>query len=226
MTSSIPGAGQLSHEQRVLVARSLRLAPIEADTLMVKVLRPGAAGRYLGREVSAGMPGVKPPFHHKLVGGSVSRQQDTTHLRTPVEFVASFRLDFPANAFGAQPSNVQVMEFLAVDPDRFVLPLGAPTLPYPRTGYPENHARVEVAAMDMVAAAREAGIDLDTFRQELNPWPYTGTGITANSELGFPEYWMRFGVVPGGAMIFDYNHQGQKNPVAVYRGAALGWVRA
>lgn len=223
MTASpIPGSGSLTTQQRELVARSLTLAGIDAGTLMVKVLRPGAVSRYLGREISPGVWGRQPPFDYRMVGGSVSRHQDTTQLASPADFVSAFGLGYPGSPFGTNPASVQTMEFPAVNVDRFVLPLGAPTLPYPAIGYPPNQADVQVAALDMVDAARRAGLDPNLVRKELNPWPFTGTGITADANLGFPEFWMQFSQIPASAVIFDHN-TGRKAPVAVYRGAVLGW---
>jgi hypothetical protein len=223
VTQPIPGSGQLTREQRDLVARSLQFAPVESNTVMIKALRPDALSRYLRREMSAGVSGRQPPFNFRTVGGMVARQQDTTHLRGPEDFIAGFRLDFPGSPFTPNIPVIHAMEFLAVDPDKFVIPLGAPTLPYPGIGYPPNQADVRVAAWEMFDAARRSELDPGTYRMELNPWPYTGTGITANSEIGFPERWMRFGEVPESATIIEHDRRGVKVPVAIYRGAALGW---
>ncbi|SDZ40622.1 hypothetical protein SAMN05421504_11558 [Amycolatopsis xylanica] len=202
------------------MARSLTFAGIDADTLMVKALRPDSALRYLRAEISAGVEAV--PFDWRLVGGSVSRQQDTTHLVSPGDFVRAFGLGYPDSPFGTDPVSVQTMEFRAVDVERFVLPLGAPTQPYPEFGYPPNQGAVRAAASAMTDAAREAGIDPNMIREELNPWPFTGIGLTADSELRIPEYWMRFSQIPASATIYDHSG-GVKTAVGVYRSAALGW---
>lgn len=221
MSTKVPGSGELTVRQRELTVRALMLAGIEPGTLMLKVLRPGAAECYLRDEVFAGTTD-QPPFSFRLVGGSVSRQQDTAHRNTVSDFVRGFRLDYPESPFGVDPVSVQTMEFVAVDIDRFVLPLGAPSLPYPEFGYPPNQSQVRSVAGRMIKAARRVGLDPDLVREELNPWPFTGTGIIADAELGFPEYWMLFSQVPVAATIFDHGH-GQKTPIGVYRGAVLGW---
>jgi hypothetical protein len=220
---SIPGSGELTQRQRELLARSLTLAPIEPNTVMVKALPPAILGRYLRAEISAGRWGEIPPFDYRRVGGTVARQQDTTHLRTPPDFIRGFRLDYQGSPFRPDQRELHTMEFLAIEPRSFVIPLGAPTLQYPRTGYPPNQADVRIAAHAMIDAARTAGLDPNTYRMELNPWPCSGTGITADPEFGFPERWMCFNPIPNAATIFAYDQVGNKTPVAIYRGVMLGW---
>jgi hypothetical protein len=190
---------------------------------MVTVLRPGSANRYISKDVSAGVWGREAPFNYRLVGGTVGRQQDATQLRTPADYVTGFRLDFKGSPFRADMPTIETMEFTASDPRYFVIPLGAPALPYPDDHLPDNYSEVRKAAYAMVSAARGSDLDPNSYRMELRTWPYTGTGITGDPNLGFPERSMSFVEVPQAATIFEINQSAVKTPVAIYRGAVLGW---
>jgi hypothetical protein len=216
----IPGAGRLSDHERELVARVQRVVAIEPNTAMLKVLRPGSVERYLRREVSPGVWGQAPPFDYRLVGGSVVRQQDCVALRTPADFVRALRLDFPLSPFRPDQPVLHTMEFPAVDPAQYVTPFGAPSQPYPEQGFPPDHADVQLVAVAMAQAAERAGVDPNTFRREIRPWPYTGTGLTAEPNTGVPERWRRYGPIPAGAVLVEYP---ARRPVAGYRGEARGW---
>ena len=220
---AVPGSGSLTQRERELTARVHTIVTVEPDTVMAKPLRPGSLERYLRSEISAGVWGQEPPFEFRSVGGTVARRQDIANLRTPADFVRAFRLDYPGSPFRPDQQILHVMEFVAVDPAQFVIPLGAPALPSPRTGFPPNMTDVRVAGFRMVEAAETAGVDPNTYRLELNPWPYTGTGITPDQELGVPERWKRYGPLPAGTAIVEYGQNGTSRPVATYQGAVLGW---
>ena len=79
--------------------------------------------------------------------------------------------------------------------------------------------RVVVAVDD----AESVGLDPNTYRKQINPWPYTGTGITADAELGVPERWRRYERIPAGSTIVEHTRDSTRTPVAVYRGEAFGW---
>jgi hypothetical protein len=221
--STVPGSGSMTQHERELVARVHTVATVQPDTVMSKPVRPGSLERYLRSEVSAGIWGKEPPFDFRLIGGTVARAQDVANLRTPADFVRAFRLDYPGNPTRPDLPVLHVMEFLVVDPAQFVIPLGAPALPYPEKGFPPNMTDVRVAGFRMIEAAETAGVDPNTYRLELNPWPYTGTGITPDQELGVPERWRRYAPLPAHATIFEYTQGGTKRPVAGYLGAMLGW---
>lgn len=220
---AVPGAGAMTQQERELTARIHTIVTVEPNTILAKVLAPNALARYMRREVSAGEWGKEPPFDYRIVGGTVARLQDVAQLRTPAEFLRAFRLDFPGSPFTPNLPTLYVMELVAVDPSLVVIPLGAPAPPFPPTGYPPNMSDVRVAGVRMIDAARPAGVDPNSYRLEINPWPYTGTGITADAELGFPERWRRYAPVPVGAAIVAYDQAGNKRPVASYRGAVAGW---
>jgi hypothetical protein len=219
----IPGSGQLDDNERELVARVQRVVVLEPSTVMVKVLRPGSLDRYLRGEVSPGVWGQAPPFDYRLVGGTVARQQDCADLRTPADVVRAFRLDYPLSPFHPGQPVIHTMEFLAVRPSQFFTPLGAPSEPYPESGFPPDHPQVRLVAAAMASAAERAGIDPNTYRTEVRPWPYTGTGLTAEAETGVPERWRRYGPIPNAATIFEHTAQGLKRPIALFHGEAFGW---
>jgi hypothetical protein len=213
----------LSDYEKQLAARVQGTVTIEPGTVMLKVLRPGSLERYLRREISPGVWGQIPPFDYRLVGGVVARQQDCANLRRPSDYIRAFRLDYPGSPFAAIMPTLHTMEFLAVRPSQFITPLGAPSLPYPRIGYPPNYPEVYAAAVSMEHAAENAGLDPNSYRREVRPWPYTGTGLTAADDLAVPERWRRFSPVPANATIFECDAAGRKRPVAIFRGEPLGW---
>lgn len=220
---AVPGSGSLTQEERVLAARVQGLVEILPDTVMIKLLAPAEPERYLRREVSPGEWGRQPPFDFRTVGGMVARQQDTTHLRTPTDFMRALRVDYPGSPFRQDQPVVHVMEFLAVQPSQFVIPFGAPASLNPEVGLPPNAPEVREAAYAMIDAASGVGLDPNVYRMQIAPWPFSGTGVTADAELGVPERWKRHGALPSGATIFQYDHSAGKQPIATYRGAAVGW---
>jgi hypothetical protein len=170
--------------------------------------------------VSAGAWGRRPPFDFRLVGGTVARAQDATELRTPADFLRAFRVDYPGSPFRPDQAAVHVMEFLAIQPSQFVIPFGAPSV---LTADPPE---IRDAAYAMVDAASAVGLDPNTYRMEIAPWPFAGTGVTADAELGLPERWKRPAAVPGGATIFEHDRSGRRVPITTYRGATRGWEAA
>lgn len=222
----VPGSGALTQHERELAARVHIHVTIEPDTIMAKALAPGSLRRYLAREVSPGVWGKEPPFDYRVVGGTVVRAQDVAQLRTPAEFVRALRLDYPGSPFRPDLPVLHTLEFRAVAPNQYVIPLGAPTLDDPRNPVPYESDAVRDAAWAMVEAAEAAGLDPNLYRKQINPWPYTGTGITADAELGVPERWRRYDPMPGGATIVEYNQNGARKPAAFYRGEAFGWEPA
>ncbi|WP_436492906.1 hypothetical protein [Actinokineospora sp. HUAS TT18] len=208
---TIPGSGALSPQERVLTARVHTAVALTPGTWMVKVLPPPVVRRYLAGEVSAGRPGSVPPFDYRLVGGTVARHQDCANLRSAGEAIHAFRLDYPGSPFAAnQP--LCVLEFPVLDPHQFLVPFGAPWIP--------NVARadVSIAAQAMLDGVKLAGVDPNTYRLEIAPWPFTGTGLTGGGDLAVPEWWKRPGIVPMGSRIVV-----DGAVTAVYRGADTGW---
>jgi hypothetical protein len=222
-TAGVPGSGALSQRERELTARVHTVVTVATDTMVAKVLRPGDLERYLRHEVSAGRWDTAPPFDHHLAGGTVARLRDLAGLRTPGDFVRALRLDYPGSPFQADLPVVHVLEFPATEPAQFVTPFGAPTLPYPRVGFPPNMTEVRVVAAQMADAAEASGVDPNTYRIELNPWPFSGTGITADPRLGVPEWWHRYAPLPAGAAIVAVDPTGQRRPVARYLGVPRSW---
>ncbi|HEU5473269.1 MAG TPA: hypothetical protein VFV67_21705 [Actinophytocola sp.] len=220
---AVPGSGALTERERALTARVHTVVTVEPDTVLVKPLRPGSLERYLHAEVSAGRWGERPPFDYRVAGGTVARLQDLAGLRTPADLLRAFRLDYPGSPFRPDLPELHLLAFAATQPAQLVIPLGAPALPYPRTGYPPNMTEVRVAALRMIEAAEAAGVDPNAYRMELNPWPYTGTGITADPETGVPVRWRRYAPLPAGAVIMVYRLDGSTSQVASYRGAGFGW---
>jgi hypothetical protein len=219
----VPGSGTLTQHERELAARVQGFVTIEPETIMVKVLAPGVLQRYLSRAVSSGVWGKEPPFDYRMVGGSVVRAQDVTELHTPADFIRALRLDYPGSPFRPDLPVLHILEFRAVAPNQYVTPLGAPSVEDPSNPAPYNSDPVRAAAWAMADAAAAVGLDPNTYRKQINPWPYTGTGITADAELGVPERWRRYDRIPADATIIEYNRDGARIPVAVYRGEAFGW---
>jgi len=219
----VPGSGALTQHERELAARVHTFVKVEPDTIMVKALAPAALRRYLNREVSQGVWGVAPPFDYRVAGGTVVRAQDVTQLRTPADFMRALRLDYPGSPFRPDLPVLHILEFPALAPNQYVKPLGAPSVDDPNNPVPYDSDPVRAAAWAMADAAEAAGVDPNTYRKQINPWPYTGTGITADPELGVPEWWRRYDPIPGGSTIVEFNREGMRTPVAVYRGEAFGW---
>ncbi|HET9138259.1 hypothetical protein [Actinophytocola sp.] len=223
MTERIPGSGALTQRERELTARVHTVVTVESDTVLVKPLRPGSLERYLRSEVSAGRWGERPPFDYRVTGGIVGRQQDVAELRTPRELLRAFRLDYPGSPFVPDLPALHVLEFAASEPAQLVIPLGAPASPYPQTGFPPNMTEVRVAARHMIEAAAAAGVDPNTIRMQLDPWPFTGTGLTADPDTGIPVRWRRYAPLPGGAVITEFRTDGSSRPVAQFGGSGYGW---
>lgn len=223
MTPPVPGSGALSPRERELTARVHIAVTLTPDTLMVKALPPGAPERYLAAEVSQGVWGQRSPFDHRTVGGTVVRAQDVARLRTPLDFMRALRLDYQGSPFHPDLPVLHVLEFRAVEPNKFVVPFGAPSVADPAAPLPWDSDAVREAAYAMADAAEAAGVDPNTYRKQINPWPYSGTGITADPQLGVPEWWRRPDRVPGGSVIVAHGRDGARSVVAVYRGEAFGW---
>ncbi len=204
------GSAGLSEHERALTARVHTVVTLAPDTVLVKVLAPGAVERYLRGEVSAGVVGARPPFDHRLVGGAVARLQDCANLRGPRDFHQAFRLDYAGSPFHPDMPVLHTMEFPALHPERYRVPYGAPTLPDRPSPRGPGYA--------MVASALAAGVDPNAVRTEFAPWPFTGTGITAGGPLALPEWQRPPGVVPLGARITAHTVRGAR-PVAVWRGS-------
>jgi len=219
----VPGSGALSQHERELTARVHTFVTVEPHTIMVKVLAPGSLQRFLNREVSPGAWGKEPPFDYRTIGGMVVRAQDVTELHTPADFMRALRLDYPGSPFRPDQPVLHILEFRAVAPNQYVTPLGAPSVDDPRNPVPFDSDAVRGAAWAMIDAAAAVGLDPNTYRKQINPWPYTGTGITADADLGVPEWWRRYDPVPGGSTIVEYDQNGMRKPVAGYRGEAFGW---
>jgi hypothetical protein len=223
VTPPVPGSGALSQRERELTARVHTVVTLGRDTLMVKALPPGALERYLAAEVSQGVWGQRSPFDYRTVGGTVARAQDLARLRTPAEFLRALRLDYPGSPFRPDLPVLHLLEFRVVEPNKFIVPFGAPSVPDPAAPLPWDSDAVREAAYAMADAAEAAGVDPNTYRKQINPWPYSGTGITADPQLGVPEWWRRPDRVPGGSVIVAHRRDGERVPVAVYRGEAFGW---
>lgn len=226
MTAKVPGSGQLDERERVLTARVHTMVTVEPDTVMVKALVPASVPRYLAGEVSPGEWGRRPPFHAHTVAGTVVRLQDTGNLRTPNDFVLALRLDYPGSPFRPDAPVIHLMEFAAVRPSQFLVAFGAPSVLDPAAGLPANSTEVRETAYAMVAAARQAGVDPNTYRKEIAPWPFSGTGLSAaGGPLTLPEWWKRPGPVPRHAVIVEVGPAGRRT-VATYGGATTGWQGA
>lgn len=219
----VPGSGALSQHERELTARVHTVVTIEPDTIMVKALPPGTLRRYLNAEISQGVWGKEPPFDSRILGGSVVRAQDVQELRTPGEFVRALRLDYPGSPFRPDLPVLHILEFRAVAPNQYIVPLGAPSVDDPRNPAPFDSDPVRAAAWAMADAAESVGLDPNKYRKQINPWPYTGTGITADPDLGVPERWRRYNAIPAESVIWGHSQDGARTAEAVYRGAAFGW---
>jgi hypothetical protein len=219
----VPGSGALSQHERELAARVHTFVTVEPHTIMVKVLAPGSLPRFLDREVSQGAWGRVPPFDYRVAGGTVVRAQDVTELHTPAEFMRALRLDYPGSPFRPDLPVLHILEFRAMLPNQYVTPLGAPSVDDPGNPVPYDSDPVRAAAWAMADAAETVGLDPNTYRKQINPWPYSGTGITADAELGVPEWWRRYDPLPGDSVIYEHAHDGSKVAAAVYRGEAFGW---
>jgi hypothetical protein len=190
---------------------------------MVKVLAPGSWRRYLAGEVSPGVWGTEPPFDYRVTGGTVVRAQDVTELRTPADFRRALRLDYEGSPFRPDLPALHILEFLAIAPNQYVTPLGAPSVDDQRGTAPYGSDEVLMAKLAMANAAEAVALDPNTYRLQTNPWPYTGTGITADPEMGVPERWRRYDRIPVGATIYEHTPDGSQAAVGVYRGEAVGW---
>ena len=224
-STRVPGSGQLDERHRVLTAHIHRVIQITAGTMMAKVLAPQSVPRYLRGEVSAGRWGQAPPFDAHVIAGMVVRLEDTARLRTPRDWFQAFRLDFPGSPFRPDAPVVHVLEFAALRPGEYLVPFGAPSVPDPAAGLPPNSPEVRETAYAMVQAAEQAGVDPNTYRKEIAPWPYSGTGLTDAGELALAEWGKQPGPVPAGALIVAHGPAGRQ-PVAVYRGRMAGWQEA
>jgi hypothetical protein len=218
----VPGSGQLDERERVLTARIHTMVRIEWDTVVVKALPPAAIPRFLRNEVSAGQWGRQPPFTPHTVTGTVVRLQDTTNLRDADDTRRAFRLDYPGSPFPLNSQTVHLMEFVAGNPDQYLVAFGAPAVLDPAAQLPPNSSEVRETAYAMADAAAAAGVDPNTYRKEIAPWPFSGTGLSSAGDLALPEWWKLPGTVPRGARIVEVGSGGRRT-LASYGGATWGW---
>jgi hypothetical protein len=219
----VPGSGRLDERERVLTARVHTVVTVEADTVMVKALVPTAVPRCLAGEVSPGQWGRQAPFHSHTISGTVVRLQDTGNLRAPADYFQAFRLDYPGSPFRPNAPVLHLMEFAAVRPSQFLVAFGAPSVLDPSVRLAGNSREVRETAYAMVAAAEVAGVDPNTYRKEIAPWPFSGLGMTAaGSGLTLPEWWKQPGPVPRLAQIVEIGPAGRRT-VARYLGISQGW---
>lgn len=203
----------------MLTARVHDVVRVEPGTVMVKVIPQRSVARYLAGEVSAGEWGRRTPFDAHEVSGTVARLQDTTTLRGPADFFQAFRLDYDGSPFAPVQPVIAVMEFAAQRPAQFVVAYGAPTVPDLSVGLPE----VRETAYAMVEAVEAAGVDPNTYRMEIAPWPYAGTGLSAGGALALPVWSKQSGPIPREAVIVEHDNQGRSRRIAMYAGRTKGW---
>jgi hypothetical protein len=221
-TVEVPGSGRLTDEERQLLARVHTLVPLTEDTPMFTILPAGALRIYLGNQLAASGP-AGPTLDSRTVGGYVARSVDAEEFTTPSALIEAFHWDYPTIGLARNASRIHLLEFLAGPVDRYTIPFGAPAHPDPGFGLPFDSVQVERAADAMVAAARAVGIDPASYTRVIDFWPYTGTGMTPNALNGLPVWLRRYDALNTGAMIVEYDTQGQKSPVARYRGRLQGW---
>jgi hypothetical protein len=219
MTVEVPGSGRLTDEERQLLARVHTFVPLTADTLMFTILPAGALRIYLGNLTATD----GPTLDSRTVGGYVARAVDAEELTTPAALIEAFHWDYPTIGLARNASRIHVLEFMAGPVDRYTIPFGAPAHPDPNFGLHHDSPHVEQAADAMIAAVEAVGIDQATYERVIDFWPYTGTGLTPNALNGLPIWLRRYDDLSAGAMIVEYDTQGQKNPVARYRGRLWGW---
>jgi hypothetical protein len=99
---------------------------LDPSTVMIKVLRPDALARCLRGELTAGLPLGGPPFDHRVVGGTVARQQDCAPLRAPADFVRTLGLGYPGSPFHPDLAVLHVLAFPVLAPGQFVPVPAAP----------------------------------------------------------------------------------------------------
>jgi hypothetical protein len=221
--NGVPGSGRLSDEERVLLARAHTLVPLTPDTMMFKVLPPGALRIYLANAIAINAPGEGLTLDHRTVGGYVARAVDAEELTTPAAFIKAFRWDYPTSGYHLNAARIHVMEFLAGPVDRYTIPFGAPAHPDPAFGIPFDSPEVARVADQMVAAAVTAGVDPAVYARQIDFWPFTGTGLTPNMMDGLPVWWRRYEDLAMDTVIYEYDTAGTKNPVARYTGHMSGW---
>lgn len=222
-TVDVPGAGRLTDEERLLLARVHALVPLTPDTVLFKVLPAGALRVYLSNTVAVTVPDGGPTFDHRTVGGYVARMVDAAELVTPAAFIKAFHWDYATSGYHLNAARIHVLEFAAGPVARYTVPFGAPAHQDPAFGLLPESAAVQQVADDMMAAAEAAGVHPATFDRQIDFWPYTGTGMTPNGMNGLPIWWRRYDDLPEGAMIYEYDTLGEKNPVARYLGRLGGW---
>lgn len=222
-TVGVPGSGRLSDGEKALLARVHPLVALTPDTVMIKVLPPGALRIYLGNTTAMSVPNEGVTLDARTVGGYVARAEDAADLSTPAAFVQAFHWDYPTTGFHLNATRIHVMEFAAGPVDRYTVPFGAPAHPDPDFGLPPDSPEVNRVANEMVAAAAAAGVDPATYAKVIDFWPYTGTGLTPNALDGLPVWWRRYDDLAAGAVIHEYDTAGTRNAVARYTGQISGW---
>jgi hypothetical protein len=220
----VAGAGALTPEQRELMGRVQKLVTIDPDTPMQKAMPQGSANDYLGNVTrTRAVDGYD--FDPNSMSGFVARQQDGTNLHSNGDVIQGNRLDYPHTRFNVADPNepVYVMRYPADDPSRYSTPLGAPYSDAPGM-LGQHDPAVQGTADDMTNAAHSAGISPDDYHREVNPWPYSGIGVTADENLGLPERVMSPGPVPDGAEMYSYDQYGNQTLVGRYDEATGRWT--
>jgi hypothetical protein len=143
-------------------------------------------------------------------------------MHTADEFRRAFRLDYAGSPFPPNAQVIHLMEFAAGPAEGYLVPFGAPSVLDPAAQLPPNSPEVRETAYAMAAAAEAAGVDPNTYRKEIAPWPFSGTGLSAGGDLALPEWWKLPGAVPRGALIVELGPTGRR-PIAGYGGATWGW---
>jgi hypothetical protein len=148
---------------------------------------------------------------------------DAEDLTTPAALIEAFHWDYPTAGYHRSAERVHVLEFDAGPVSRYTVPLGAPAHPDQELGLHHDNPAVRSAAEAMLAAADAVGLDPASYDLVIDFWPFTGTGMTPNALNGLPVWLRRYDDLTAGAVIFEYDSSGQKNPVARYRGRLWGW---
>ncbi|HET9142715.1 MAG TPA: WXG100 family type VII secretion target, partial [Actinophytocola sp.] len=203
---TLPGSGGLTPEERQIMARAQGLAEIRPDTMMHKTIpADGWANYESGR--------------YTTVGGFVARAEDMTHLRTSEDIRLGQRLDYADTHFNpGEP--VYVLEFPAGDPSVYRSPFGSSY--EPSLGQSDSDADVIAARDRMVDSAQSAGFDPGQIEPGARQWPNTGTGVTADHDLGVPEMTVRTGSpggyldIPQGARAYMIDAAGNKVLVGTF----------
>jgi hypothetical protein len=205
-TGTLPGSGSLTPEERQIMARAQRLAEIRPDTMMHKTIPADGWADYQSGK-------------YTTVGGFVARAEDMTHLRTSEDIRLGQRLNYEGTRFNpGEP--VYVMEFPAGDPSVYRSPFGSSY--EPSLGQSATDADVIAAGDRMVSSAESAGFDSRQIDPGTRQWPNTGTGVTADKDLGVPEMTVKtsnpggYLDIPQGAKAYMIDTAGNKVLVGTF----------